>query len=719
MKILSPAGSLEILKRAVLSGADEVYFGGQQFNARKSAKNLSSEEIAEAVRFCRLHEVKTLLTVNTMIFPSEWEGLCAYLDEVLALGVDAAIVQDLGVAAYIAAHFPKVELHASTQMSVASAAGVKQLMELGFSRVVLARELSLKEIREIYEETGCQLEVFVHGALCYCYSGQCFLSSFHGGKDGELRSANRGQCAMPCRLPYTIDGQTAHFFNLKDREGSAFLKELEEAGVYSLKIEGRLKSESYVAGVTRYYKERLMDEKPYSISFSEVAQLYNRGGFTKGYFHDKDDMVDPRHPKHYGVPVGVVKAQKGPFLTVDASLPLAAGDVLELEAQDGSIKEVRLSESMLGRGGKEAAFKLEGSFRKGAPVRRLISPALLDRLRDLPPYEPKAAEDRRLRMKAVLCEKEPLRLEAVFRGQTFEVTGPEPERAKTSALTKENVIRQLLKLGDTPFLASEGDLSINLQEGVFLPNSALNQARRELVQQILSQTLLKEKELDEEILSRRERFWKRAEETVFQSVSESYALGESAPSGSARTLTLEEAEKTPSFTGPVLLPPVWNQAREKEIERKIRALISRGCGPFLVESYAGAYLVRQLGARVIVTEALGVCNLLGAKALRSIADGITYSIELPPKEADRLYEEGARGWELAFGKIRYMVSPQCPYKERYGCRKDPKGYHLIITDRTGEAMECFCHCSGCYMELFSQKPLKKAPHPENGALRRK
>ena len=239
-EILAPAGNLACLKAAVAAGADAVYFGGQAFNARRSAGGFTAEDVKEAVRLCRMRGVKTNLTLNTLIKQREWPSFLAYIDEILPLGIDNVIVQDPGVAMLVHERYPQVAIHASTQMAVQDLDGVLYLKNLGFSRVVLAREVTLDEIRKIHQATDVELEVFVHGALCYSYSGRCLMSSFHGG-----RSGNRGACAQPCRMAYQAGGKEGYFMNLKDLCGAYHLQELIEAGVASLKIEGRLKSEAF------------------------------------------------------------------------------------------------------------------------------------------------------------------------------------------------------------------------------------------------------------------------------------------------------------------------------------------------------------------------------------------------------------------------------------------------------------------------------------------
>ena len=257
MELLAPAGGPEALRAAVQSGADAVYLGAGSFSARAGAENFSFEELSDAVRYCHIYGVKVHCALNTLIKESEIEAAVETAEGICRAGADAIIIQDLGLASHIKRMLPDIELHASTQMTVTSIEGVKALEDAGFDRVVLARELSLSEIERIAKAAKAEIEVFVHGAICMCYSGQCLMSSMLGG-----RSGNRGRCAQPCRLSYTLleDGRecgSAHILSPKDMALIGHLKELESAGVTSLKIEGRLKSPEYVSAVTGIYRKYL------------------------------------------------------------------------------------------------------------------------------------------------------------------------------------------------------------------------------------------------------------------------------------------------------------------------------------------------------------------------------------------------------------------------------------------------------------------------------
>ena len=289
-ELLAPAGNLEIFKGVIESGADAVYVGGSMFGARAYANNFTEEELLEAIDFAHLRGVKVYLTVNTLIKNSEFSKLYDYLLVYYKRGLDAVIVQDIGVVKAIHEYFPSMEIHTSTQMTVTGADGVRFLSQFGVTRVVMAREVSLAEMKRIHEEIGMELEAFVHGALCYSYSGQCLFSSILGG-----RSGNRGRCAQPCRLPYTVEGKKDEYIlSLKDMCGIKALDKLHDAGVYSLKIEGRMKQLEYACGVVKYYRSYIDSKKPVSdADYDRIKALGNRCGFTDRYYfdHNGSDMV--------------------------------------------------------------------------------------------------------------------------------------------------------------------------------------------------------------------------------------------------------------------------------------------------------------------------------------------------------------------------------------------------------------------------------------------
>lgn len=309
LELLAPAGFLKTLKAVIHAGADAVYLGGSMFGARAYANNFNEEELLEAIRFGHIHGRKIILAVNTLLKEYELGQLYDYLHPYYEAGLDAVIVQDMGVMEFIKTHFPNLPIHTSTQMTITNVEGARLLKEQGVERVVTAREMSLEEIQRIHDEVGVELESFIHGALCYCYSGQCLFSSIIGG-----RSGNRGRCAQPCRLSYEVlQGEkslTGHhatpILSLKDMCTLPFLYELADHGVYSFKIEGRMKTPEYAAGVVsiyRKYMDSYLDGSRIPVEKKDIRallELGNRGGFTNGYYyhHNDSDMLSGESASH-------------------------------------------------------------------------------------------------------------------------------------------------------------------------------------------------------------------------------------------------------------------------------------------------------------------------------------------------------------------------------------------------------------------------------------
>lgn len=333
-ELLAPAGSLEILKGVIESGADAVYVGGSMFGARAYANNFTEEELLEAIDFAHLRGVKVYLTVNTLIKNSEFSKLYDYLLPYYKRGLDAVIVQDIGVVKAIHEYFPSMEIHTSTQMTVTGADGVRFLSQFGVTRVVMAREVSLAEMKRIHEETGMELEDFVHGALCYSYSGQCLFSSILGG-----RSGNRGRCAQPCRLPYTVEGKKDEYIlSLKDMCGIKALDKLHDAGVYSLKIEGRMKQLEYACGVVKYYRSYIDSMKPVTdADYDRIKALGNRCGFTDRYYfdHNGSDMVTYVKPNF--VSNAAEPSPEKRKLSIEGELVLREGEPGSLTVKRGDV----------------------------------------------------------------------------------------------------------------------------------------------------------------------------------------------------------------------------------------------------------------------------------------------------------------------------------------------------------------------------------------------
>ena len=356
IEILAPAGSLESIKPAVRCGANAVYLGGENFSARAGAKNFSRDDLIKTIEYCHARRVKVYIALNTLVFDYEIEKVVDYVKFVCNLGVDALIIQDVGLAKIIKNIAPKMPLHASTQMSVHTLSGVKALHDAGFNRVVLARELSLEEIKEISKDSPIELEVFVHGALCMSVSGQCYFSAMLGG-----RSGNRGRCAQPCRLPFFADGGNGHDLSLKDMSIIKYIKQLQDIGIKSAKIEGRMKRPEYVATAVRACRAAVDGEDLEEV-MKELRSIFSRSGFTDGYYQGN------RGKHMFGIreKENVIEANRDIFakahqlykherqvIPIDMNFIARKGSPIELEVSDGNGHEL----DVLGNVPQEAVSK--------------------------------------------------------------------------------------------------------------------------------------------------------------------------------------------------------------------------------------------------------------------------------------------------------------------------------------------------------------------------
>ncbi len=517
-ELLAPAGGMEQLKAAVENGADAVYMGGKRFNARINADNFDTEEMKEAIDYAHLRGVRLYVTMNTLLKDGELSEALEYAAALYSAGADALILQDLGFAALVREHIPGFQLHLSTQGTVYNAEGVKKAGALGFSRVVLARELTLAEIKEITEANSLDVEVFVHGALCICYSGQCQMSREIGG-----RSGNRGVCAQPCRLPYSI------YKGDKEVSGSVFalspkdlctleqLGRLSEAGVASLKIEGRMKSPEYVAVVTGIYRKYLdlyAKDGHYQVEaadLKDLSQIFNRGGFTEGYLHGnpKKNLMSGDLSKHQGIYIGKVvnagstskKAVYGKtgnrqsgLVNILLSDHLAIGDGIEIRNRELSgnvVTYLKCRDKKVERAVKGELVTvgdIDGSITPGDPVYKITDKALMQRGRAS--YEGKSGTaEKALRKMGVSFHfsaglDRPILLKATDEEGNWvkkELTEG-VEKALTKAITDEIVIAQLSKTGGTTFRVTA--CTTELEEGISIPLSKINELRRAALEEL-------------------------------------------------------------------------------------------------------------------------------------------------------------------------------------------------------------------------------------------
>ncbi|MGN1020993.1 MAG: U32 family peptidase [Aristaeellaceae bacterium] len=472
LETLAPAGNREALDRAVAAGANAVYLGYAAYSARAGAGNFDAEQLREAVAFAHLHHVRVHVTVNTLVKDGELDGVMEVLRLLAEIPVDGVLVQDLGVLRLARRCFPDLPVHASTQMAIHNAAGVRWCRRMGMTRAVLARECSLKEIALCARE-GIEIEVFGHGAQCVAVSGQCLFSSMIGG-----RSGNRGRCAQPCRLPYAYRGKTAAWLSPRDVCLRDHLPALAEAGAVSLKIEGRLKRPEYVAAVAGSYR-RAIDSMAQGAfrpadgdERRDLLQIFQRGGFMDGYALGAEDagVICEERVNHGGVPLGEVEAVMGGMARVRVRLPLHDGDGLQLRGKAGDQEMIYSGKPVAA--GEIAVLRLRPDMRvhPGDGVVRLTDAEQLERARAL--TIPPIPADMRL----TALPGSPLRLTVTDGETSVMVEGETVAPARSRAMTAADALRSLDKTGDTPFMLRDCRVET---EGAFVPVSALNALRRD------------------------------------------------------------------------------------------------------------------------------------------------------------------------------------------------------------------------------------------------
>ena len=516
IELLSPVGDFECLKAAVQNGADSVYFGASIFNARISANNFDIDtSLKEAITYAKLRGVNTHLTLNTLIKDFEFKDAVLLAKKAYEYGIDAIIVQDLGLARFLIKNFPDMPIHASTQMTIHNLEGAIEAQNLGYKRVVLSRELSLEEIKNICANTDVEIETFIHGALCICYSGQCLLSSMVGG-----RSGNRGKCAQPCRLPYKLEEKDlndnnekeidkGYLLSTKDLCGLEYIPSLIDAGVMCFKIEGRMKSPEYVATVTRIYRKYIdlaLSNAEYKIDDKDVndlKQVFNRGGFSSGHF-SKDankELVYPLKQNHMGILVGNVESYKENKAHIQLKLtePLSIGDSIEFEHENTryTISELMIKNTNIqtGRIGQFVEIgRMKGNIKKGDKIYKVSSKELSNQA-----FNSYQKENKKILLNASISIKlnEPICLNVETINNNNEIidifkdisvslkSDTTPVEAKNMPITKDKIIEQLSKTTDTIFTFS--NINVNLDDNLFIPSiKSLNELRRNALDKVLS-----------------------------------------------------------------------------------------------------------------------------------------------------------------------------------------------------------------------------------------
>ena len=512
IEILSPVGDFECLKAAVQNGANAVYLGAQEFNARYSASNFDMENLEKAIIYAKTRNVKVHLVLNILIKNNEFESAFNLAKKAYELGVDAIIVQDFGLALTLIKAFPDLPIHASTQMTVHNLEGVLALEKLGFKRVVLSRELSFEEIDYICKNSNVEIECFIHGALCVSYSGQCLLSSIIGG-----RSGNRGKCAGTCRLPYELIDENekvldkGYLLSTRDLCGLKYLPSLVKAGVVCFKIEGRMKAPEYVATVTRIYRkylDKIFNNENYIIDENDIKNLqlvFNRGGFSTGYFDKAANrsLVFKEKPNHMGIYLGKIikfNSSKG-YITLKLENDLNIVDKIAID-NNGVSNNYTVSELMVNNSNIKSAFKGNivtiGRMKGNININDKVFLTESKKLTELSTNSYQNVENTQLLInsKLIIKKNTPIKIFASIVSENFTNIQCEistdiiPEVAKNAPITKDKIIEQFYKTKNTIFKFNS--LNIDLDNNLFLTISSVNELRRLVLSRL-------EKKLEESI----------------------------------------------------------------------------------------------------------------------------------------------------------------------------------------------------------------------------
>ncbi len=684
LELLAPAGSLKTLKAVIHAGADAVYLGGSMFGARAYANNFNEEELLEAIRFGHIHGRKIILAVNTLLKEYELGQLYDYLRPYYEAGVDAVIVQDMGVMEFIKTHFPNLPIHTSTQMTITNVEGARLLKEQGVERVVTAREMSLEEIQRIHDEVGVELESFIHGALCYCYSGQCLFSSIIGG-----RSGNRGRCAQPCRLSYEVlQGEkslTGHhatpILSLKDMCTLPFLYELADHGVYSFKIEGRMKTPEYAAGVVsiyRKYMDSYLDGSRIPVEKKDIRallELGNRGGFTNGYYyhHNDSDMLSGESASH-NKSEGVLQ------------------DNIRREYVDTELKEKIKGKLILN---KECPAKIEVQYGK---------------------------------------------IKVSYQGDMVLV-------AQNRPLTKEVVTEKITKTGNTPFVfenlevTMDDDIFMPVNQLNQLRRGAL-EALEEVLLKPYERTL---PELVETSSAERDRqtTGNAIKEKQISGQSLSQTSGQqSADSSTEVRVLIEDAEQLPAVLKADFVDTVYLDCMlytRENLLRKLSEDIDRVHASGKKAFYVFPFIFRQQtslfyekimpelkklpldGIMVRSLDEIAFVKEWGNGNWQMVSDSnlYTYSNEAAeyfyrlgmiqdtiPVELNRkeiLRRENSRSEMIIYGRLPLMITAQCIHKNTLGCMHQHKV--LNLKDRYSVHFPVKNFCSECYNVIYNSLPV--------------
>lgn len=707
IELLSPAGSYESAIAGIQNGCDAIYMAGMNFGARAFASNFDNEKIIEMVKYAHAYGVKVYITLNTLIHDQECESCFKYIDFLYHANVDALIVQDLGIVSYIRTNYPDFEVHASTQMHVVNESALLFLKEIGVVRAVLAREVKLEEIKQ-FSKHDIELEVFVHGALCVSYSGQCFMSSMIGG-----RSGNRGECAQTCRMPYTLCdydtlkeyGKSAYLLSLKDLNTLDHVNELKAANVTSFKIEGRMKKSEYVAHITALYRKKI-DDARYQVTKEdiEIAKILFNRGYTKGFLYSQkgSKLYNPYRPNHIGVTVGKVVAYYQGKVQVYLTHAINQGDGIRIlnDKKDHGFKVNRLYVNGLLANHADADMTVEiechEKVDKGCEIVKTSDAIIEKQIRES--YE-QVKRRVPINMFVDAYSNKQLMLTINDTINTIHVHSEEKmELANRRATTKEEVMKQLKKVNDTIFKVEH--IEINMNEELFIPIKIINQLRRDALNKLYEVRSQQLKRVDIPFNINRKLAKKQEQDKVFLDVK---VLNEE------QLLACLKLVDYVYISDRCLYEKYKDDSRVKLCSSKVEKANYHNVS--MIQDIGGIHALKHFECDT----SLNVYNAYTLDFLKKMgATLVSFSHELNIKEIKALmqqYKMLFNDWIdtqfVAYGRVEVMVSEHCPINasildnEKENCQLCRKCTYAL-KDKFNNYFP-MCNDHECRMHLYDHK----------------
>ncbi len=727
-ELLSPCSSLDSLKAAVSGGCDSVYFGGKSFNARVNSQNFTDDELLEAIDFCHLYGVKAYITVNTIYKNSELKDVYAFLQKMYKAGADAFIMQDIGAAAFALKEFKDISIHASTQMTVSDLESALYMKEAGFKRVVLSRELSLPQIKHINENCGIETEVFVHGALCVCYSGQCLMSGMIGG-----RSGNRGTCAQPCRKGYSLlkdeqEIESGFLLSPMDMNTLEILPEIIDSGVSSLKIEGRMKSPEYVGLSTRLYNaqlERIKVGKPFVSSDEtyKITQIFNRGGgFNKSYYqsHSGKDMMSTETSKSTGNFIGTVleydKSQK--LCTIEIIKDLHPADGIEIWTDTAPHTGTNLN--YFYKAFSKIRLTIGGNIKPGNKVYLSYDKQLSDEL--------KAQNSRIERKLPINCRVkaktgEPLELTLYYSNIDVTETGNEVQKAMKAPITTDKLTGQITKTGDTTFSINID--SIDADDDIFIPVSEINAVRRNAVEAFKTAYLQSFKReytdsavallnIDSDIHSDNNNEEASHEKQIciytdIDHIEASFINGVDVIYAEVCQPFMDKLDYFIQKASELNIKLYGALPAFRDSSEYIELLEKSEISGYLIRTYGQLRLLRHTKKEKTTDINFNVANNLSANYLNKFASCVTISPELNFREINDINSQNSE--IIIYGRLTLMQTRQCPVGLYHGNKQSGKfcslkghnGINYALKDEKGVSFPVISDCESCIAKILNSQ----------------